>query len=78
MPTVFTIDGFRFFFWSNEGTEPAHVHIEKGDAAGKWWLEDLTLVNQSGFKTKELRKIRELLNENQQELLDAWEEHFND
>jgi len=35
MPTVLVVDGFRFFFWSNEGTEPPHIHVEKADAAGK-------------------------------------------
>ena len=30
MPTVLRVDGFRFFFFSNEHT-PEHIHIEKGD-----------------------------------------------
>ena len=32
MPTVFRQDGFRFFFYSNEGDprEPVHVHAMKG------------------------------------------------
>lgn len=29
MPTILRLLGFRFFFYSNEGTEPAHVHVEK-------------------------------------------------
>ncbi len=39
MPTILRINGFRFFFYSNENDEPAHVHVEKGDAEGKIWLE---------------------------------------
>ena len=35
MPTVLTVQGFRFFFWSNESDEPIHVHVEKGGAEGK-------------------------------------------
>lgn len=29
MPTVFTKDGYRFFFYSNDHT-PIHVHVRKG------------------------------------------------
>jgi hypothetical protein len=76
MPTVLRVEGYRFFFWSNEGAEPPHVHVEKSGAAGKWWVEDLTMVYQDGFTAAQLRRIRELLSEHQQELLDAWNEHF--
>ena len=40
MPTVLVIEGFRFFFFSNEGFEPPHIHVEKGDGHAKWWLEE--------------------------------------
>lgn len=76
MPTVLTVNGFRFFFYSNEGTEPPHIHVEKGDATGKWWLSDLSLSNQDDFTKADLRKIQELLVEHQKEFLDAWENHF--
>ena len=49
MPTVFTVAGLRFFFYSNEGAEPPHVHVEKGDAIGKWWLANLQQDYASGF-----------------------------
>lgn len=39
MPTLLLIDGFRFFFYSMENNEPIHVHVSKGDAVGKIWLE---------------------------------------
>ncbi len=39
MPTVLLINGFRFFFYSNENNEPVHVHVTKGNADGKIWLE---------------------------------------
>ena len=31
MPTVLVVDGHRFFFYSNEGTEPPHIHVETGE-----------------------------------------------
>lgn len=39
MPTVLLINGFRFFFYSNENDEPMHIHVKKGNADGKIWLE---------------------------------------
>lgn len=38
MPTVLTLEGFRFYFFSEEGAEPAHIHVKKGSAKGKIWL----------------------------------------
>ncbi|MEK7791288.1 MAG: DUF4160 domain-containing protein, partial [Deltaproteobacteria bacterium] len=28
-PTIIVIDGFRYFFFSNEGEEKPHIHVEK-------------------------------------------------
>jgi hypothetical protein len=39
MPTLLLLNRFRFFFYSNENDEPIHVHVTKGEAAGKIWLE---------------------------------------
>ena len=32
------MDAGRFFFYSNEGSEPPHVHVESGDGTAKLWL----------------------------------------
>jgi hypothetical protein len=39
MPTVLLLKGLRFFFYSNENSEPIHIHVTKGGAEGKIWLE---------------------------------------
>jgi uncharacterized protein DUF4160 len=39
MPTILLILGWRFFFYANEGNEPIHIHCQKGDAQGKYWLD---------------------------------------
>ncbi len=31
MPTVLRVGGYRFHFYSNEGTEPSHVHIRHSE-----------------------------------------------
>ncbi|MEK7241536.1 MAG: DUF4160 domain-containing protein, partial [Planctomycetota bacterium] len=38
MPTVLKIGRFRFFFFSNEGSEPVHIHVESDDKYAKFWL----------------------------------------
>jgi hypothetical protein len=58
MPTVLRLHGFRFFFYSNEGKEPPHIHVEKGDNTAKFWLEPVELANSFGFKAKEINEIR--------------------
>lgn len=39
MPTFLLINGFRFFFYSDEGDEPCHIHVKKGSGRGKVWLD---------------------------------------
>ncbi|MDQ3015894.1 MAG: DUF4160 domain-containing protein [Bacteroidota bacterium] len=46
MPNVFRKDGYRFFFFSNEGNEPPHIHIELGGAYAKFWLDPLHYLIQ--------------------------------
>lgn len=41
MPKILFKKGFNFFFYSNENNEPAHIHVSKGTADGKIWLEQL-------------------------------------
>jgi hypothetical protein len=47
MPTILYIDGWRFFFYSNERNEPIHIHVQKGDKECKYWLDS------SNFEVKE-------------------------
>ncbi|GAA0492800.1 MULTISPECIES: DUF4160 domain-containing protein [Tatumella] len=44
MPTVFRIGAYRFYFYSHEPNEPAHVHIDKGNATAKIWLHDISVA----------------------------------
>jgi hypothetical protein len=77
MPTVLKIDGFRFFFYSNEGNEPKHIHVKKGDFEGKVWLEpEIQIAWIDGFSRKDEKKIVELLNSNYEELIKKWDEYF--
>lgn len=76
MPTVLRIDGFRFYFYSHEPNEPPHVHIDKGGASAKVWLEPVALARNIGFKPRDLRIILEYARENRAGLLEAWHDFF--
>lgn len=74
MPTVLRIRGFKFFFFSQEGNEPPHIHVGKGDGAAKFWLDPVKLANNSGFKKAELSAIIGIVERHEAELLRAWNE----
>ncbi len=49
MPTVLRKDGYRFFFYSQEGNEPPHIHVQYGKGVAKYWLENISLANNKGL-----------------------------
>ncbi len=78
MPTVLLINGFRFFFYSNENDEPIHIHVKKGSAEGKIWLEPKCLIAYlHGFTNAEENNILEIVNDNFEFLKTKWNEYFN-
>jgi hypothetical protein len=76
MPTVFKIDGFRFFFFSDEHL-PLHIHIEKGDGYMRVELETFKITDVYKFSKKDTKKIISIIEENQLKLIGAWNEYFN-
>lgn len=76
MPTVMIIGPHRFFFFSNEGDEPPHIHVEAGDSYAKYWLDPVQLARSVGYSASELRRLRELVEENQALLEQRWHEYF--
>jgi hypothetical protein len=39
MPTILFLNGWKFYFYSDEGNEPVHIHAEKAEKECKYWLE---------------------------------------
>lgn len=76
MPTVLKIGRFRFFFFSNEGTEPVHIHVESDDKYAKFWLKPVQLAKSLGYSAKELNEIRKLVLENVDLFKEKWYGHF--
>jgi len=71
-PVVLRSQGYRFAWWSNENREPPHVHVFKGDAAAKWWLDFLEEEYSVGFNPNQRRLTRDILEEHRLELLKEW------
>jgi hypothetical protein len=76
MPTVLRFKGYRFFFFSNEGNEQIHIHIEKADSYAKFWLDPIRVAFDFGFNSKQLREINSILEENQALIIEKWDEYF--
>lgn len=76
MPTILRVEGFRYFFFSNERQEPPHIHVERGDGYAKLWLGPVRLAAADGLTRAELRRARELADEHVQSFLRRWHEHF--
>ncbi len=75
-PTVFRDKGYRFFFFSREETR-MHVHVHCADGEAKFWIEPgLELARAHGVSQKQLREMRELIEEHRDDITDAWNEHF--
>jgi uncharacterized protein DUF4160 len=77
MPTVMRIGGFRFFFFSNEGDEPPHIHVERAEAYAKFWLHpDVSLAWSSRFRQRDMTRLLKLVGQHQELFLERWDEHF--
>ena len=77
MPTVLRVGPFRFFFYAGDGGEPSHIHVECDDCEAKFWLDPVRLERSRGFSRKEINRIRVLVEEHRQPLLESWNEFFH-
>jgi len=79
MPVVFRYKGYRYFFYSNEGVprEPLHIHVRKGEAVAKFWLEPEAQVAESyGMSGHELHELLDVAVEHKEEIRRFWNEYF--
>jgi len=77
VPTLFRVDGYRFYFYSHEAGEPPHVHVDKAGSTIKVWLEDLGVAKSRGFRGRERSVILAHVEEHRAMMLEAWHEYFN-
>lgn len=80
MPVVFRWQGYRFFFFSNEGDplEPIHVHSRKGDKVAKCWVRPgVGLADSHGMTTTELKLLTQAVEAHAELIERRWHEHFD-
>ena len=76
-PTALRIGPYRFLFFSNEGQEPPHIHVQRDELPAKYWLNPVQLARDSGFAAHELARIERLIRDNETTLSEAWHEFFD-
>lgn len=78
MPTLLKVKGYRFFFFSLEGQEPPHVHVESAEKFAKFWPTPVSLAKSRGFRSGELSEIQRIVEEKREHFKERWHEHFGD
>ena len=78
MVTVLRDSGFRIVIYSNDH-DPAHVHVVKGKSKGSGHAKfniasGVELVEAVNLNASEIRKAGRIVRDNQQLLLEKWNE----
>lgn len=54
-----------------------HVHVHGSNGEAKFWLEpEIEMADNYGLRSGELSTIRELIDEHEDEIRNAWNRHF--
>ena len=77
MPIILRIKGYRFFFFSRESNEPAHIHVEQAERYAKFWLNPIQLAESDGFRSSEISELRELVQQHKTLFEERWNEYFS-
>lgn len=83
LPSLFTVSGYKVFFWANENNEPVHVHVSKGKPspnATKIWLTRkggcILASNGSNIPRKELSELMEFISAQFFLICNEWKKFF--
>lgn len=80
MPTILDWNGYKFFFFSNEGIprEPCHIHVRKGEKTAKFWIVPyVSLATTYNMSAKELLYLQKKVQGNSDLIRRLWDEPFN-
>lgn len=76
MPTILLLHGWRFYFYSNEGNEPVHIHAEKAERECKYWLDveafEINPAFVSNMSPRDTREVRRIIFENFDYIVSEW------
>lgn len=77
MPTLFTIFGIRFFFYSDEHT-PIHVHIAYGGKLAKIEVEPkIRVVYNYGVSPQIMKKALNTVENYKEDIIQEWHSYFS-
>ena len=83
MPNIFSVSGYKIYFWSNENDEPLHVHVSKGKPipnATKLWITRagrcIVANNNSRIPVNELKELIEFVEAQYLIICLEWMNHF--
>jgi len=73
VPRVLLVNGYEFFFRSNDCPEPPHVHVRGNGGTAKVWLDSGKLA-RSSYNRKRTVEMLEIVRSHQAFLLGKWGE----
>jgi hypothetical protein len=79
VPVVFKEPGFRFHFYSFEGSprEPVHIHVQGQGADAKFWVgDDVVLAYNRGLNSRDLAMVMLVIRARRGDIQEAWHAHF--
>lgn len=76
MPTIIRENGFRLFFYADEGKEPPHVHVQYQGATAKFWVNPITPASNLGMNASQFASARILVQKYETLILESWNEFF--
>jgi len=79
MPTILKDRGFRYFFYSDEGSplEPCHVHVSNGDGEAKFWVgENVSVAYNYGLNRRDLALAMMVVRAKRSQFERAWHGYF--
>jgi hypothetical protein len=52
------------------------VHVERGGATAKFWLNPVRFQRARGFGRREMNRLQEMIEAHEERLLRSWNEYF--
>ena len=65
MPTVLRQGPYRLFFYSGDGSEPPHIHVERDHRLCNFWLDPVRIQSRGGLNRSEIHRIERIVEEHQ-------------
>ena len=70
-PTIISTQNLRFVIHTNDH-KPPHVHIIGVDAEAKISLKDIKVIKNTGFSSRDIKRILEFVKQHNDILTEAW------